>query len=74
MSPNAGEVSAVAPRSATNTHEDMNTILILRSTLRKFKNLYHDHDNCPDGRLILSHHPKSGTGGKPFCRKCAKMN
>jgi hypothetical protein len=25
-------------------------------------NVYHDHDNCPDGGLLLPHHRKSGTG------------
>ena len=29
------------------------------------RNVYHDHDNRPDGSLIPSHHRKSGTGGKP---------
>ena len=24
------------------------------------RNVYHDHDNCPDGGLILPHHRKSG--------------
>lgn len=38
------------------------------------RNVYHDHDDCPDGALILSHHRKSGTGGKPECKKCAEMN
>ena len=38
------------------------------------RKVYHDHNNCPDGRLILPHHRKSGTGGKPLCKKCAKMS
>ena len=38
------------------------------------RNVYHDHDNCPDGGLILPHHRKSGNGDKPLCKKCAKMN
>ena len=30
----------------------------------EYKNVYHDHDDCPDGRLILPHHRRSGTGDK----------
>ena len=37
------------------------------------RNVYHDHDDCPDGALILLHHRKSGMGGKPQCKKCAAM-
>jgi hypothetical protein len=38
------------------------------------RNVYHDHDDCPDGALILLHHRKSDTGGKPECKKCVEMN
>ena len=36
--------------------------------------VYHDHDDCPDGALILPHHRKPGTGGKIHCSKCAEMS
>ena len=39
----------------------------------EYRNVYHDHDDCLDGSLILSHHRKSGTGGKPQCKKCAEI-
>ena len=31
------------------------------------RNVYHDHDDCGDGALVLLHHRKSGTGGKAEC-------
>jgi hypothetical protein len=39
----------------------------------EYREVYHDHDDCPDGRLILPHHRSSGTGGKPQCKKCAEL-
>ena len=39
----------------------------------EYRDVYHDHDDCPDGRLILPHHRSSGTGGKPQCKKCAEL-
>ena len=40
----------------------------------EYRDVYHGHDDCPDGRLILPHHRRSGTGGKPQCNKCAELN
>jgi hypothetical protein len=37
------------------------------------RSVYHDHDDCPEGALILPHHRKAGTGDKIHCSKCAKM-
>ena len=39
----------------------------------EYRDVYHSHDDCPDGRLILPHHRRSGTGGKPQCKKCAEL-
>ena len=39
----------------------------------EYRDVYHGHDDCPDGRLILPHHRRSGTGGKPQCKKCAEL-
>ena len=39
----------------------------------EYRDVYHDHDDCPDGRLILPHHRSSGTGGKPQCKKCSEL-
>ena len=38
----------------------------------EYRDVYHDHDDCPEGRLILPHRRKSGYGGKPQCKKCAE--
>jgi hypothetical protein len=37
------------------------------------RNVYHDHDDCPDGRRILPHDRVSGTGGKPRCDACIRL-
>ena len=39
----------------------------------EYRDVYHSHDDCPDGKLILPHHRRSGTGGKPQCKKCAEL-
>ena len=35
------------------------------------RRVYHDHDDCPEGALLLPHHRKPGTGDKTHCSKCA---
>jgi hypothetical protein len=37
------------------------------------RNVYHDHDDCPDGKRILPRHRESGTGGKPRCKECIRL-
>jgi hypothetical protein len=37
------------------------------------RNVYHDHDDCKDGKKILPKHRKSGTGGKQRCKECIKL-
>jgi hypothetical protein len=40
----------------------------------KHRNVYHDHDDCPDGKRILERHRITGsTGGKPRCDECIKL-
>jgi hypothetical protein len=34
------------------------------------RNVHHDYDNCPDGKLIKPEHRVSGTGNKPRCKEC----
>ncbi len=38
------------------------------------RNVYHDHDDCPDGRRIKPEHRKPGTGGKEHCKECIKLD
>jgi hypothetical protein len=35
---------------------------------------YHDNDKCGPGSEIPAHNKVSGTGGKPHCKDCAKLN
>lgn len=37
------------------------------------RNVHHDHDECPDGKLISIKHKEYGTGGKPLCEECLKL-
>jgi len=39
----------------------------------EIRTVYHDHDNCVDGRRILRQHRVSGTGNKPRCKMCIKL-
>jgi hypothetical protein len=34
------------------------------------RNVYHDHDDCPDGRRIKLIHRRAGTAGRPRCDVC----
>ena len=37
------------------------------------RNVYHDHDNCSDGKRIKPQYKLAGTGGKPCCKECIKL-
>lgn len=37
------------------------------------RNVYHDHDDCKDGKQIQQQHRVVGTGGKPRCKECIKL-
>jgi len=37
------------------------------------REVYHDHDDCKDGRRILPQHRTWGTGGKPRCKECIRL-
>jgi hypothetical protein len=37
------------------------------------RQVYHDRDDCPDGRKIKPQHRESGTGGKPKCKECLRL-
>lgn len=36
------------------------------------RNVYHDHDDCPDGRRIKPQHRRAGTAGRARCDECIK--
>lgn len=37
------------------------------------RKVYHDHDDCPDGKRILLRHRENGTGSRPRCDECKKL-
>ena len=37
------------------------------------RNVYHDHDDCHDGKLIKPQHRVNGTGGKLRCKECIRL-
>lgn len=36
------------------------------------RDVYHDHDDCPDGKRIKPEHWASGKDGRPRCDECIK--
>jgi hypothetical protein len=38
------------------------------------ENHHHDNTKCGPGSEIPSHNRQSGTGGKPLCKDCAKLD
>jgi hypothetical protein len=37
------------------------------------REVYHDHDDCPDGRRIKREHKEPGQGGKKRCKECVRL-
>lgn len=35
--------------------------------------VYHDHDNCPNGQQIPPHNKRPGEGGYRRCKRCIDM-
>ena len=35
--------------------------------------VYHNHNNCPDGKRIKPEHRKPGDAGRPLCDECKKL-
>jgi hypothetical protein len=35
--------------------------------------VYHDKDNCPDGKRIKLENKRYGKGGRPLCKECPKV-
>jgi hypothetical protein len=38
------------------------------------RNVYHDHDDCPDGRRIKPEHKRTGTANRPRCDACKRLD
>ena len=37
------------------------------------RNVYHDHDDCPDGKRIKPKNRELGSDGRPRCKECVKL-
>jgi len=37
------------------------------------REVYHDRDDCYEGKKILQKHKESGTGGKKRCKECVRL-
>lgn len=44
------------------------------STKPNTKNVHHDNDKCTEGNNIESYYRASGTGGRPLCEHCARLD
>jgi hypothetical protein len=38
------------------------------------KNVYHDNTQCTEGNNIEAHYRRSGTGGRPRCEHCTRID
>jgi hypothetical protein len=36
------------------------------------REVYHDKENCPEGKKILTKNRRTGTGGKKYCKVCPR--
>jgi hypothetical protein len=36
--------------------------------------VYHDNDECPDARSMPALYRAEGTGGRPLCKTCARLD
>jgi len=43
------------------------------TTSSEDRDVYHDHDDCPDGRRIKQENRVPGTGGRPRCKECRHL-
>jgi hypothetical protein len=39
----------------------------------RHRDVYHDHDDCRDGRRILAADKRAGTAGRPRCDECIRL-
>jgi hypothetical protein len=39
----------------------------------KQREVYHNHDDCPDGKRIFPGNRRPGTGGRPRCKACTHL-
>jgi hypothetical protein len=37
------------------------------------REVYHDHDDCADGKKIKREHREVGTSGKKRCKECIRL-
>ena len=42
--------------------------------LRFHKKVYHNNDRCKEGKNIEPPYLKQGTGNRPLCKQCRKLN
>lgn len=38
------------------------------------RDVYHDHNDCPDRRRILPQNRREGTGSRPKCDACKELD
>lgn len=41
---------------------------------QKHRDVYHDSNQCSDGKRILPHNKVSGTAGRPKCDECMTLS
>lgn len=51
----------------------MSKVSPYHSTNPRDPDVYHDHDNCPNGQQIPARNRAPGTGGYPRCQNCQRL-
>jgi len=41
---------------------------------REGETVHHDNTKCTEGNNIENHYRRTGTGGKPLCKHCARLD
>jgi hypothetical protein len=41
---------------------------------RPGETVHHDNDKCTEGNNIETQYKKAGTGGRPLCKHCERLN
>jgi hypothetical protein len=54
--------------------DDMAKVAPYHTNSPEHREVYHDHDDCPDGKRIKREHEEQGTGSKKPCKECRKLN
>jgi hypothetical protein len=59
--------------AATSRGQIMARVAPYHSSSPEDRDVYHDHDDCPDGRRILPENWQAGSDGRQRCEACIDL-